>query len=400
MAFGLFGKKPPEKMSAKPPAKPRPVAEDPAATLGPGSRLPPVEPAASSRPSQPTAPAVEVDDDLDLDFTGIQLAEETDPLQAVIEQAAIDYANDNTAGAFAVLSEAVKVPDSSPDSERLWLMLFDLCQAAGERDRFSELELEYAQRFEKQPPAWKELTTAAATAATVGAATAFKGELVGSNAAGFELALQGVEKSQKLRLDFAKIKVVDPDGCQRLLDLLLRARKIRHEVELLGLENLGALLEPKVAAHDTSQSYWCLLLEVLQRQGRQEDFDNLAVDFAVTFEISPPAYEPPPKPVGVEKPVAKSAPKRPDDAFYLEGVITGGRIDGLDPWLKERESAVIDMAGVIRIDFTSAGALLNILTPHWQRGLSVVLRHPNRLISELLVVVGVGEMATISLAKK
>lgn len=387
-------------MQAKPAVKPRPLAEDPAQPASP-ARTPAVDPVVAPR-AAPAAAAAD-DDDLELDFTGIQLAEETDPLQAVIEQAAIAYANENDDEALSVLTEAVRVPDRSPTAERIWLMLFDLCQVTGNREAFAEIELEFAQRFEKQPPVWTEAATAAAVTAAVGAAVVFKGDLVGDNTTGFNLAQQAFDKATaRFRLDLSRVKTIDEAGCQSLLDLLARARKLKREVELLGMDTVGALLEPKIAGEDKAQSYWQLLLEILQRQGRQEDFDNVALSFAITFEISPPSFELAPS-KAAEKP-AKTAVKahlvRPDDAFYLEGEILGGKVDGLEGWFGEREKVIIDLAGVTRMDFTSAGAMLNIMMPYWQRGTSITLRHPNRLVAELLAVVGVGEVASVVFARK
>lgn len=414
MVFGIF-KKPPEKMTARPAVKPKPQAEAPPAPRAPAKESRPVAdatpleftPSASKAAAVPAPPAAAghsgFDDDLEsLDFTGIQLQEETDPRQALIEQVAITYANNGDEEAMELLTDAVSAPDASPQADRLWMMLFDLCQLTGNRAGFNEIELEYAQRFEKQPPVWKETRTADAAAAAGGAATMFKGDLVGSNAAGFEGALQVLEKGPKLRLDLARVKAVDADGCTRLLAIAERAKKLKRECEWLGMDQVAALLQPRIVEQDRDQNYWRLLLDIYQRQGRQEDFENLAVDFAIAFEISPPSYEAPPKTAGKPvKPAAGAAPaNHPDDAFYMEGVISGGRIDGLDAWLKDREHAVIDMSGTVRLDFVSAGQMLNMVTPHWQRGASIVIRQPNALVAELLAVVGMAEMAKILVAKR
>lgn len=412
MVFGIF-KKPPEKMTVRPAVKPKPQAEAPA--RAPAARAPAVEartpPADAAplewQPSSPPAPAAArppapaFDDDLEsLDFCGIQLQEESDPRQAVIEQVAITYANSGDEEAMELLTDAVSTRDTSPQADRLWMMLFDLCQVTGNRAGFSEIELEYAQRFEKQPPVWKETRVADAVVAAGGAATLFKGDLVGGNAAGFEAALQALEKGPKLRLDLAKVKAVDPDGCTRLLAIAERAKKLKRDCEWFGMDAVAALLQPKIAELDRNQSYWRVLLEIFQRQGKQEDFENIAVDFAIAFEISPPSYEAPPKAAAKPGKPAVVVAKSTDDAFFMEGVISGGRIDGLDAWLKDREHAVIDMAGTTRIDFVSAGQMLNMVTPHWQRGASIVIRQPNALVAELLAVVGMAEMAKILVAKR
>jgi anti-anti-sigma regulatory factor len=401
MVFSLF-KKSDEKMPTRPAAKPRAPASGSVPASAPAAGDPQsVPPAARGELSQPP---VSFDDDLEsLDFTGIQIAEALDPLDAALEQAAIDFANDDDASAAAVLGEQLQIAESSPKSERVWLMLFDLHRVTGNREAFTALEMDYARRFEKQPPVWREAGAETVAAARGGAATPFKGELVGSNAAGFAQLQQLFTGNPKARVDFAKIKAVDAAGCEQLLAFLALVRKKKGTIELVGLESLSALLAARIAEQAGEQAYWRTLLECYQRLGRQEEFDNLAVDFAVAFEISPPSWDPvaaPAKPAAAAKPVAAKAPElASSDGFPLRGDIRGGRLDGLDAYLAGHEAAVIDMAGVTRMDFTSAGGMLNILTPHWQRGLSITLRHPNRLVAELLHVVGVSAMVTIVYAK-
>jgi hypothetical protein len=57
------------------------------------------------------------------------------------------------------------------------------------------------------------------------------------------------------------------------------------------------------------------LLELLQRLGREEEFDQLALDYCVTFEVSPPAFRPvPSKPAtGVATAVSTAS----SDSFEL-----------------------------------------------------------------------------------
>lgn len=408
MVFSLF-KKAPEKMPTRPAAKPRAPAA-PAATPAEGA-VPAGPPSESPAAKQAPAPArPPVDDDLEsLDFTGIQIEESLDPLDLAIEQAAIDFANEDDELAASVLSEQIQAADPSPKAERVWLMLFDLHRATGNRDGFAALELEYARRFEKQPPVWKDVAGGGDSPARAGgAAVLFRGDLVGSNAAGFAQLAQGLEANPKARFDFGKVKSVDVAGCEQLLAFLAGARKKKAPVELVGLESLVTLLAARIAEAATEQVYWRTQLECFQRQGRQEDFDNLAVDFAVAFEISPPSWDPllaPAKPAAAAAKTADAtkaakAVERPaGDAYIMSGEIRGGKFDGLDAYLAAHEQSVLDMAAVERMDFTSAGTLLNILTSHWQRGVAITLRHPNRLVGELLNVVGVGAMVSVVYAK-
>ena len=365
------------------------------------------KPTAAGKPPAPPGPATvappeALDDDLEsLDFTGITLQDEKDPVDAAAEEAAIAYANDDAATCEAVLKDSIHAFEGLPGTEVLWLMLFDIFRLTNQRDAFSQIELEYAKRFEKQPPVWKNMAEQVANAGGASGALLFKGELLGANAVGLEGLKQAVETADKpLRYDFGKVKSVDPQGCDRLMEILARAKKLKRSLELLGLDNLIRLLDPLVKAQDRNQGYWQVLLECYQRQAKQEVFDEVALDFAITFELSPPAYEAPPvaakKPAAAAKPV--EAPK--DDAFYLSGeLLGGGKIDGLEAFLGTREKVLIDMSAVVRIDFSSAGVLFSSLQPCCMRGVSITLRYPNYLVAALLRVVGLADIANIVNAK-
>ena len=348
-------------------------------------------------------PSVAPADDLEsLDFTGITLVDEKDPVDAAAEEAAIAFANEDAAGCEAVLKDSIRAFHGLPNTEVLWLMLFDVLRMTNQREAFAHIELEYAKRFEKQPPVWKDMTGRSAAAGGAAGAMPFKGDLVAANTAALDAFKQAVETADKpLRYDFAKVKAVDPGGCERLMEILARGKKLKRSIEVLGLENLIKLLDPLVKAKDPNQPYWQVLLECYQRQGKQEVFDEVALEFAITFELSPPAYEAPPAAAakkGAPPPKPVEAPK--DDAFYLSGELSGGgKVDGLDAYLASHDNVVIDMSGVVRIDFSCAGVLFSTLRPSCLRGVSITLRYPNYLVAALLKVVGLADIATIVNAK-
>jgi ABC-type transporter Mla MlaB component len=403
MAFSFFKKneeKMPPPKAARPAPAPRSTAPTPPGAV-PAATAKPAAPTSAKAPPSPKAPLSvppAMDDDLEsLDFTGIQLEEESDPVDATAEGAAIAFANENEAEAQAALKDGIKSLAGMPGTETLWLMLFDLYRLTGQRDPFVAMELEYAKRFEKQPPVWRDASAQAVAGGAAGGAVLFKGDLVGANGAGFDGVLQALGKADKLRVDIGKIKAVDAGGAGLLLETLQRAKKLKKPVELMGIEAPIKLLEPLVKAGDRNQPLWQLLLECYQRQGKQEVFDELAFEFAVTFEISPPAYEAPPPAAKKAAPPVKPATERPaDDAFYLSGEQRGGgRIDGLDEYLKAHKSIVIDMSGVSRLDFAAAGVLFTALQPACKSGVSVVIRHPNYLVAALLKIVGLADVATV-----
>lgn len=350
----------------------------------------------------PTSVPPALDDDLEsLDFTGITVDDEKDPIDAAAEEAAIAYANDDAAHCESVLRDSIRIFSRLPGTEVLWLMLFDILRMTNQRVAFTQIDLEYAKRFEKQPPVWKNMAEQTSVSGGAAGSIPFKGDLVGANTAGLDAFKRLIEAADRpLRFDFSKVKAIDPAGCERLMDALARGKKLKRSLELLGLETLIMLLVPLVAAKDQNQPYWQVLLECYQRQAKQEVFDEVALEFAITFELSPPAYEAPPASTKKAAVPEKSVEVRKDDAFYLSGELSGGgKIEGLDTYVTGRDSVVIDMSGVVRIDFSCAGVLLSALRPLCLRGVSVTLRYPNYLVAALLKVVGLTSVATIVNAK-
>jgi anti-anti-sigma regulatory factor len=390
MVFSFFKK--PEKMVAKPAAVPRaaPPSEPPpgVAEAAPAAAAPPpakeITPEFSDFVFSESAP--------DFQFEG-----EIDPVDAQAEEAAVLFANAQDDAARAVLENAVAAHRSGP-GERLWLMLFDLYQLNGTRAPFDALGIDYARSFEKSPPGWRDHHPAKSAKAAVGSQR-FAGDLCGSNDASFVAIAQALEKNHRLRLDLSTLSRLDAPGCSRLLSLLQQSRKARQEFEVVGRDTLAALLEASVTSgRAEGQACWLLLLEVYQWRGQYELFEDLAVDYAVTFEVSPPSWE--------AARVAAPEPAQPAaarvvaaDAYALQGEIKSSRFGDLPSFAELHDPLVVDCTSLTRIDFISAGALLNVLTSIRRTGKQIVFQHPNHLVAELFGIVGLKAVATIIPAK-
>ena len=145
-----------------------------------------------------------------------------------------------------------------------------------------------------------------------------------------------------------------------------------------------------IAGQCTDQASWHQCLEVLQRLGEQAEFEEVALDFAVTFEQSPPSWEPL-APVLI----APADLAEPDDAYYFTGDIRSCKFDELKAFLEQHAAPVLDFSGVQRLYFFSAGQLVNRLGLFKHDGGEVIIRHPNHLLSDLLGVVGINKYARI-----
>lgn len=433
MVFSFF-KKQDKKMPERPAARPRapdplpeakaPVAppEDQAKPLPeplpdleftPGKPTKP-QPAPAARkpegkPVVPLAPlAADSDfsiDDFDSDdFTessvmGIDVNHDEDPLQACVEQVVVLYANGQDGAARSLLETFVRSYHGR-EGRRFWLLLFDLLQATGERAAFEKLGADYAEACEMSPPTWSQESPATKQATgAVGPRKIFlQGVLTVEGALPVSELAKLIDQKAQVIVDCTKLIGCDDEVAGQLADLLSRARKTRLSVVLSGTDVFIDRLNSRMVAGDIAhEPSWRLLLELLQRHGTQDAFEERAVDYAVTFELSPPSWEPR---VAAAAPAVSAATARPaDDAYYLSGELKGCRFDELVAVIEGVEQPIIDFSGVRRLDFVSAGQLVNRLAPYKAAGRDIVIRSPNHLVAELMAVVGLNKQARILVPK-
>ena len=123
------------------------------------------------------------------------------------------------------------------------------------------------------------------------------------------------------------------------------------------------------------------------------------MDYAVTFEVSPPSWDP----ARVQAAPSGGAAACTDDsdvegngnAYCLQGEVKNARFIDLKDFAADHDPVVLDCSNATRIDFVSAGALVNVLTPLKRQNKMVLIRNANRLVAELLKVVGVDAVARI-----
>ncbi|MDP3438152.1 MAG: hypothetical protein Q8R95_00970, partial [Azonexus sp.] len=200
-----------------------------------------------------------------------------------------------------------------------------------------------------------------------------------------------------IRVDCGKLIGCDDTVAGQLAELLSQARR---RGPLLMLENieglLGRLNERLVVGEASHAPSWLLLLELLQRHSTQDIFEERAVDYAVTFELSPPSWESPSGKLGKVLSLASGVQ---DDAYYFSGEIKNSRFDELVGVFELIDQPVLDFSGVRRIDFYSAGQLVNRLSPYKIAGREIIIRSPNHLVAELMAVVGLSKQARIIVPK-
>lgn len=322
-----------------------------------------------------------------------------------IEEAAILYANGQTEESRARAQKALDGEDLGAWKLQMWLMLFDLLQSLGRKQEFEEKALDFVVKFERSPPPWVDAPTAAARAnpsmRTGGLAhVALTGVLGAQSAAALDQLKKAAERQPKLRLDFAKLQSIEPAGCTLLRDTLRAFKAGKKDIYLTGEARIVQLLREAAKAGDKSvdAAVWLLLLDLYQMLGMHDEFEEAAVDYAVTYEVSPPSWEalpPRPKPLEASQPIALETG---DDAFHLVGEVAGQSdqlFTDIAAYAGGANPVTLELAATKRIDFVNAGRLLNVLEKQQAEGKELVIRGAGEMIIALFAVMGITRIARI-----
>ncbi len=151
------------------------------------------------------------------------------------------------------------------------------------------------------------------------------------------------------------------------------------------------------------KSYWLLLFELLILQGKMNEFEDLGLEFAVAFEMSPPSWEVYVNTVAAE--VAKAgAPKpaaaahAPEAGYVLKGVLSpasSNQMAELNNYASSRTEVAVDMAKVLRIEFPYTATFFDTVKAIQLAGKRVILTNLNELNAALLEAMGVNRYAIL-----
>lgn len=390
VAFPLFGKKTQAPLAAKAPARPTGKAEPAAA---PAEELGSLDFTHTQDPNSMTSrPRIEVQ-------------ETSQEIPQAIEQAAMLFSIDQSAAATSALEAAIR-GDLGRYTQRGWGMLFELYQIEGRRQDFEKLAVEYAAKFETSPPTWvvPDAPAAAAPKPAGKSSTTLTGVLNAKSQDALKLALKNAEKAPSMRLEVGKITDVDDQGCGLLNVVFRQMKKARKECVLGGADKLAALVAKKTKVGERSnEQAWLLLLDLYQQLGNQEAFEEAAVNYAVTFEVSPPSFEMPKnRPVAAPEADAGTEVESDDAACALEGVITSAS-DGAFAAIRAEADitadVVVDVSRLQRMDFVAATNLMNMVTALLAAQKKVRLIKASHLLTALWEVIGLDRVARVETRK-
>lgn len=195
----------------------------------------------------------------------------------------------------------------------------------------------------------------------------------------------------------------------------------------LASERLVAALEEATpaGARDSDPNHWLLRMEALRVANRIDQFDEAAIDYCVTFEVSPPSWEPARCSVRLSGsgPTTRAAPMSiVGDAVtsFMESVLgdegsaqravvevatveLSGQLVGDIHALLEDMDRRIGQAAVVRIactkliraDFIAAGDLLNWVVGKRGENRDITFFDAHRLIAHFFGAMGIVEHARV-----
>jgi ABC-type transporter Mla MlaB component len=439
------GARPPSRSAVVPPvpagsAAQAPVTPSEAGTPMPGAH-PPTRPVSAGLPN-PGPPSEPGSSSASIGFSASKLfaidVEEFahDP---ELEEASIRFANGDDSGAEAGLMEVLGAKGARVDHDETWLTLFDLYRATGQQERFETAAIDFARRFGRSAPQWFSIPEAVgrmqAPAVPAGGAqppanwtcpaTFGTQTLVAMSAA--------LAKSQPpWRLSWAKLNTIDEAAIDGLTRLFTQWAKQALQLRFIRADNFEQVLKAATPSGDKSvnPAWWKLRMEVLRVMHRPDEFELVALDYCVTYEVSPPSWE---SARCEYKPLQEDGSYVPGhtivgEAFHdslssgmgggysdthgvgpssqmsnistveLAGQILGDATEALDMLetrLMGADVMIISCARLIRIDFSAAGSLLNWVSSRQVEGRQVQFVEVHRLVAAFFNVIGISEHARV-----
>lgn len=340
---------------------------------------------------------------------------------SIIDETAILFSNGQLDAAEAVLRAGLRRDDLGSATRTAWHMLFELVNQRGDRAAFEQLTMDYALRFENSPPAWMDYVAApsarpAASAAPRlpshnGAPSVRLPSLIDAGIVGHLEQLRALTAAHAaVQLDVSDARSVDLAGASLLLRVLGAFKRSHRELTLVGAAGFAEVLSRAAESgrRDPSDAAWMLLLELQRMLNRQDAFEETAIQYCITFEVSPPSWEPPAANLKVaaasSAETTGAAAAVPDGGaaagsqLELRGVVDGDgepNFGRLVAAAKNQQQVVVDCLHLRRLAFSAGSALLGTLQKIRKSGTSVELRNANTLVAALLHLLGVTAIAPV-----
>jgi hypothetical protein len=231
------------------------------------------------------------------------------------------------------------------------------------------------------------------------------------------------------RIDWRYVKSVEPSVLPEVDTLFSQWASLPMQIQFLGGEHLLEVLAGQSSTEDKSAdpAWWNTRLALLRLMNDPDRFDQTALDYCITYEISPPAWTPPkgnyteltadgalPEIAASEENMQGPSTLQHSAVMgelmasvgvfrsVLEGEILGSaaKVLAVLPRSLERVQTIeFDSRALRRVDFGAAGEFLNWSLTQRDQGRTVTFLNVHRLLAAFFNVIGVNTAAQVVLRK-
>jgi hypothetical protein len=181
-------------------------------------------------------------------------------------------------------------------------VLFDLYRATGQQLRFESLALDYAHQFGWSAPQWYSLPQLVADAVAddkPGGPARLGGQLTWVCPEQLDTEAVTALRATTLQtplpwvFDWSALQRADAEAAMQLSTLFRLWAGQTLEMRWLAGERLLATLREAAptGVRDADPVYWLTRMDALRLANRADQFDEAAIDYCVTYEVSPPSWE-------------------------------------------------------------------------------------------------------------
>ena len=315
-----------------------------------------------------------------------------------------------------------------------WHVLFDLYRATGQQVKFDTLSIAYANLFARSSPQWyslpKRVAEAEANADNRPDTRGVKGDVGWVSPPVLDVDAVSRLRSATLQLplpwvlDWNALERVEAEAASHLQVLFRQWAPQPIDMRWLAAERLLAALQEAAptGVRDADPAFWMARLEALRLSNRPDQFDETAIDYCVTYEVSPPSWEsarcqvrasgaalsttPPPLSMVGEASSSFLESGLLDDGpagLQLTTVELSGQLAGdisntlrqLDRQLGAATLVQVSCTRLIRVDFIAAGDLLNWVLSRQTENRSITFVDAHRLVALFFGAMGINEHARV-----
>ena len=359
-----------------------------------------------------------------------------------LDEAVIAFANADFGQCEEALQRITGDGGERSQHAETWLVLFDLYRATGQQQHFESLALDYAQQFGWSAPQWYSLPKLVADAladeplmaSSSGRASQAQGDVGWVSPEQLDIEAVARLRSQTLQMplpwifDWSGLRSIDAEAAMQLSAIFRLWSGQALEMRWLAGDRLFGVLQDAAptGVRDADPAFWLTRLDALRLANRPDQFDEAAIDYCVTYEVSPPSWEPtrcnvhisggsqstrnPPLSVisdvstsFLESSLAEDGGGGIEVAHVeLSGQLVGDISETLQKLLDELGAAPVvsvSCARLIRVDFIAAGDLLNWVLARRNEARAVQFVDAHRLLALFFGAMGINEHAKVQVRK-